>query len=436
MMRRSSHPFCVFIPGIILLLAIAGIAPAAAQPSGILEILSANELRGREVYGEQVQELIGKVHFIQRPTEGTPVRVWCDRALRYLRQNKVELFGNVKIVQDTVTLTSQEGTYYADDRHATVQTGVRMVQGTMTLTAGAGEYFANERRAKFWRDVVVTDEGTTTFCDRLTVHQKTNTYIAEVNVRVIDSANAITVFGDSLAHFRDILYSDVPKHPRLMQIDTTNDGRVDTLIVVSRRMEAFRAEGLRRLVATDSVLIAHPDLSARAGKTTYKLDDERIALEKDPVLWYGNNQITGDSIGVQLEDRELRFVFVKSRSVAVSKASDFYKRRFNQLSGRQMTLRFVDRALETIFVERNATSLYYLFDGIEPNGANLSSGDSIRILFVNKDLEEIRVYGGVQGKYFPEKMLEGKESSYNIDGFRWYPLRPLRKGTYVEYGIY
>jgi hypothetical protein len=90
--------------------------PAPAQQSKIIELRSADTLKGRTIKGEDVRELIGRVHFDQIASEGGLVNVWCDRALRFMKQNIIELYGNVKVIRDSVTIRSKEGVYYAERR--------------------------------------------------------------------------------------------------------------------------------------------------------------------------------------------------------------------------------------------------------------------------------------------------------------------------------
>jgi hypothetical protein len=87
--------------------------------------------------------------------------------------------------------------------------------------------------------------------------------------------------------------------------------------------------------------------------------------------------------------------------------------------------------LEHVDVQKNATSLYFLFDMKEPNGANKSSGDHILIDFINEEVDRIKVIGGVQGQYFPEKMMFNHEQDYNLDGFKLYENRPKRQGLNI-----
>lgn len=87
--------------------------------------------------------------------------------------------------------------------------------------------------------------------------------------------------------------------------------------------------------------------------------------------------------------------------------------------------------LEQVDVQKNATSLYYLFDNKEPNGANKSSGDHIFIDFIVGEVDRIKIVGGVQGQYFPEKMINKHEQDYNLDGFKLYENRPIRQGVNI-----
>jgi hypothetical protein len=67
-----------------------------------------------------------------------------------------------------------------------------------------------------------------------------------------------------------------------------------------------------------------------------------------------------------------------------------------------------------------------LYDKDKPDGANKSSGDRITMNFLDGKIDRIKIVGGVLGQYFPEKMLEDHESQYNLDGFKWFTIRPRR----------
>jgi lipopolysaccharide export system protein LptA len=404
--------------------------PGLGQQSKIVELRHADRLEGRTINNEDVQELTGNVHFVQFPASGGLVKVWCDRALRYLTQNKFELFGNVRIHRDSVIIRSREGVYYGDQRLMEGRNGVELDQGRTHLTALNGKYFVDEKRSLFWGDVVLVDTSSRITCNILNYFEPETRSVATGSVHVFETANGINMYGDSLIHIEQKKFTRVLKQPRLVKIDTTAGGIIDTMVVVSREMQSIQ-DSMERFIAIDSVRLAKGMMSARCGKATYFIKNDIIAMETRPIIWSDENQITGDSIRIRMEDKRLSSLWVKNRAMAISLVDTSLPHRFNQLTGRELTMTFRANKLERVDVQRNATSLYYLFDKNEPNGANKSSGDRIFIDFVSGDADRIKIVGGVQGQYLPEKMILKHEKEYNLDGFRWYENRPKRHGVHM-----
>lgn len=409
--------------------------PVLAQSSKIIELKQADQMEGRKVKGESVREFTGKVHFIQTTATGESVKLWCDRAIQYLNQNKVELFGHVRIIRDSVTITSDEGRYFGNERRAEVSSSVRLVRGSSVLTSQTGIHFVDEKRSRFLGNVRLVDTASSIVCDELIYVDSLAKSIAMGNVRVLNYSNSATVFGDSLVHFERERYTIILKSPRLIQIDTAANGRADTLLVVSKMMESYQ-DSTERFVAIDSVQIARNTLAATCGKTTFFIKRDLIILQDHPIVWESLNQVTGDSIVIGMQNKKLRTVYVKGRAMALSRADSLHKNRYDQLTGRELTMYFANDQLERVFVNVNATSFYYIFDNEQPSGANKSSGDKIYINFLEGKIDQIKIVGGVLGQFFPEKMLLNREQQYNLDGFRWYAIRPRRKNLDIVNELY
>jgi lipopolysaccharide export system protein LptA len=411
-----------------LSIAILGLLAASvldAQGSRLIEVKSADVLHVRFIDGQEVRELIGNVHVIQS-SPGELMKIWCDTALRYMETNKIELFGHVKLVRDSVTLTSHQGVYYGNDRRAEMSKGVRLTRGGSVLTSKFGEYFAEAKRAHFTGRVHVVDSTSSTWSDALTYFESEEKSIAVGNVRVYNSENNLTVFGDSLIYFEKVKYTLLPRNPRMVQVDTSSSGALDTMLVTSDVMETYQ-DSLPRFIARGGVAMVRTDLAAVCKEATYFLKRDRIVLRGDPVVWHTENQLSGDSVVITTADRKLQSVYVSGRAVAVSRADSLLRQRYDQLTAREITMYFAAGKIAHIDAERNATSLYYLFDEGEPNGANRSSGDRIVMEFQDGKIDQIRIVGGVEGKYFPESMIAGKEPRLNLDGFRWITSRPKRQ---------
>jgi lipopolysaccharide export system protein LptA len=406
------------------------IISAPAQQSKIIELRSADRLEGKIINNEDVRELIGNVHFVQIAAEGGLVKVWCDRALRFMTQNKIELYGNVKVVRDSVTIHSNEGVYYVERRMMQGKNGVHLERGRTSLSAQNGEYFADEKRSHFVDNVLLIDTSTTITCNEMHYFEAETRSVAIGNVHVFEKTNGINIYGDSLVHIEQKKFTLVLKQPRLVKIDTSADGIIDTMVVVSREMQS-QQDTAEHFVAIDSVRMVKGGMSAKCGKATYFVKNDFIALQTHPIIWSDENQITGDSIRIRMEDKQIRSLWVKNRAMVISRVDTALPNRFNQLTGRELTMYFRANKLEQVDVQKNATSLYYLFDNKEPNGANKSSGDRIFIDFITGDVDRIKIVGGVQGQYLPEKLIMKHERDYDLDGFRWYENRPIRQGVHI-----
>lgn len=395
---------------------------------GVIELKSAQELKGRVMNGQDVRELLGNVHFVQYLREGGFVNVWSDRALQFLADERLELYQRVRVRRDTLTIFADQGVYYGKERRVVMQGRVRLERTGSTLTSQDGEYFPDERRAVFTGNVRVEDSVSVMTCDRLTNWEDEQRSVAVGRVQVWQRSDGTTVFGDSLISLDREDRAIVPKAARMIQADSTENGGIDTLLVTSVAMESLGGPD-RILIARDSVRISRIDLAARCALATFYTDADRIVLAGDPVVWHGRNQLTGDTIDVILRDRKLHSVIVRGRALAVSRSDSVRPSRYDQLTGRRLTMRFADGKMRQIESEGTATSLYYLYDDAAPNGANRSSGDRILMDFTDGQIDRIKVERGVQGEYLPERMVNGRESDYQLDGFIWYRTRPARAGT-------
>ena len=409
---------------------LCGIQPVPGQSAKVIELRSADKMENTIIGGEQVRDFVGRVHFVQPSDSGGAVHLWCDRALQFLRSGRIDCFGNVRMTRENMKLYSKEGTYFDRTRNARFSKGVQLERPGMLLTANEGEYDADRKKAHFRNNVVVVDSVSTTTCDDLTYFDSDERSIAVGHVRVHSPGDGVTVLGDSLVHFGAIDYTIVPVNPILVQVDTSAAGRLDTLVVTSLMMEAWR-DTSQRYVATDSVMMVRNEMAAVAGRGTYRPQEGILILTKQPVVWYDENQVSGDSVVARLKNHRLETVYVQGRAMAVSRSDTALAQRFDQLTGRELTLYFGDENIERIIAQRQSISLYYLFDDKTPNGVNRSSGDRIVVEFSGGQVEQINVTGGVEGQYMPEQMIEGRERINNLDGFQWHVRRPRRHGITI-----
>jgi len=383
-----------------------------SQQADLIVLQNADVFAGRRLdNGEDVRELTGNVRFRQGNT-----RVWCDKAIQFLSRNEIELIGSVKIIRDTVTLSAKKGRYYGNTRKTDGEGNVVLKTPNVTLFADIGTYYLDDEKAFFQRNVRVVDSNTVIYSDQLTYFEKERNSEAMLNVRIVNLEDNVTMFGNYLIHSDSTRYSRMTENPRLIQIDTTDNGEIDTLAVKSIVMESFD-DSTGKMIVKDSVIIVRGGLAARSGLVKFFRHDEKIELYDKPIVWYEENQVTGDTIFLTLEKNRLKTASIKTRAFVLSQSDSLYPNRYNQLTGRSILMTFRENKLQETFVERNAISLYFLYGDSAGNGVNKTSGDAITMQFDDGKPKTIHVTKGIEGTYFPENLLKINESQYNLDGF-------------------
>lgn len=383
-----------------------------SQQSDLIILQNADEFAGKRLEnGEDVRELTGNVRFRQGDA-----KVWCDKAIQFINRNEVELIGNVKIVRDTVTLTSKRGRYYGNLHKADGEGNVKLKTPHVTVYADIGTYYLNEKRAFFQRNVKVVDSSSIIYCEQLTYYEKQRKSEAMLNVRIVNPNDNVTMFGNYLIHSDSTRYSKMTENPRMIQIDTTEKGEIDTLAVKSLVMEAFD-DSTKMTIIKDSVVIVRGGLAARSGLVKYFRQKEMIELYNNPIVWYEDNQVTGDTIFLSLEQNHLKTASIRTRAFALSQSDSAFSNRYNQLTGRMIRMTFKKNKLQETFVERNAISLYFLYNDSTGNGVNKTSGDAITIKFDDGKPNTISIVKGIEGSFYPENLLQKDETQYNLDGF-------------------
>jgi lipopolysaccharide export system protein LptA len=383
-----------------------------SQQSDLIILQNADEFAGKRLEnGEDVRELTGNVRFRQGDA-----KVWCDKAIQFITRNEVELIGNVKVVRDTITLTSKHGRYFGNLHKADGEGNVKLKTPHVILYADIGTYYLDEKRAFFQRNVKVIDSTSIIYCEQLTYYEKQRKSEAMLNVRIVNPNDNVTMFGNYLIHSDSTRYSKMTDNPRMIQIDTTEKGEIDTLAVKSMVMEAFD-DSVKKTIIKDSVVIVRGRLAARSGLVKYFRQNEIIELYFNPIVWYEENQVTGDTIFLSLEKNRLKTASIRTRAFVLSRSDSTFPNRYNQLTGRMIRMTFKENKLQETFVERNAISLYFLYNDSTGNGVNKTSGDAITMKFDAGKPNTIYVIKGIEGSFYPENLLKKDEAQYNLDGF-------------------
>lgn len=435
------------------------IASLQAQEIKVVQLLNSDSLVGTTINNERVRILFGNVQLLHED-----IQIFCDKGIQYLETNRAELEGNIRIIQGNQILTTKKGFYFGNTKTAFGTKGITLYDGNVTLKADSGEYFFNQKKALFKGNVVLYDDTSELKSKELTYFTEEEHAIALGNVQITQFENKI--FSDTLNYFRkkrfsiaqgnviaynvkdnlkiysDYLENDQNKNfsfvtgkPVLIQIDSTSENRIDTLIIIAERMESIR-DTVDIFFAFDAVQIWRNEFSAKCDYSIYNKNDGKIFTSKtnelQPLFWYNENLAYGDSVEILVEENKIKKANLFINSFLISKDT-LMKNRFNQMNGNFIQLKFEpdssgnNNKLKEVFISGNALSIYYLYDENEPNGLNKSSSDSALIIIEENRVSDVKLYGTPEGEYHPEEKIIGRDKDFLLSGFQWIEERPEKE---------
>lgn len=368
--------------------------------------------------------------------------------VRYNAETKVgRARGQVRLTDGDVRVRAPSGTYFAEEKRSTFQEGVTLIDSASTLTSRRGEYFSDAKRAEFYEDVQFEDDDTYLEADSVTYFRDTGSTDARGRVFVerksadepvaaSDTTGRMLLFGARARSERARNVSQVDGNALLVQIRTDSAGAPeDTLLVRAHRLTATRTDTLRRLIAIDSVRIWQQDIAAVADSAVYdrrpqgdSLQREETRLFRQPITWFEQAQVSGDSIRMKARNRSIDTVFVDGNAFAAQR--DTTLDRLQQLKGRAMTAAFRQDSLHRIEAGPNAETIRFMKDGDDQlDGAVKASGDRIVLRFRKGDIDQVGIYSGVQSTVYDRALIP---SPFELDGLRWVPEQQPTKQQLLD----
>ncbi len=454
---------------LIIILLLSAVSVFAQQQEYITVI--GDSLQGKMIDGESVREVFGHVVL----TQGN-VRITCNQAVQYISRNDAELIGNVIATQDTLTITTERGFYYGNERKAESVSGVKLDDKKVILTADTGSYFFNDAKAIFRSNVILKDTSSTVNskqliyfkdegkaiatgdvkifegkniiqADSLVHFRETRETIAYYNVKISSTDNNSTIYGEHLEDYPQKHYTLIDVKPLFIQIDSSYSERaqsdslaagadtstlqIDTLVIQAKKMEAYR-DTINIFKATDSVKIVRGKFASINDFTEYYRKEGKIVTEKisseapQPIIWYDNSQLTGDSVIVLLYENKINELDVNRNAFILSQNAK-YKTRYDQISGSRLKIFFSNGAIQHTEVFGGVHSIYFLYDDNTPNGLTKSSSESAKIYFDDNKVSQVKLYGTPNSEYYPERLVVGNELAFTLPGYIIFNNRPAKE---------
>jgi len=350
-------------------------------------------------------------------------------------------------VRDTAsTLTSRIGRYFAKSKKYQFLSNVKIVNPKYTVNSPQLDFYSESGIAYLYGASTIVSETSTVYCERGYYDTRGDTGYFVKNSR-IDYENRI-LYGDSIYFDRNKSFASATNNVKVL--DTINE-----TIIRGHYAEVFREKDsvfiTKRAVAItlqekDSAFV-HADTLQVTGKpenriikgfyrarmfkrdledelpTSGKCDSIFIHQEKgitkllrNPVLWSGENQMTGDTIHIlnNKETDELDTLKVFNNAFLIQKDSAGY----NQVKGERLIGLFTNNELDTVNVIKNSEVVYYFRnDNKELVGIDKTLSSSIQLYLEEQKIVGMKFIKKVPGKVYPESDLP--ENARILPGFLW-----------------
>lgn len=323
-----------------------------------------------------------------------------ENAKHYNHRDLVEFYGPTVIRSKnnpSDKIISQNGKYYLKSR----------------------ESFLNSRSTIYYNQKVLTG-------NRIYFNQKTGFGKATGDVIIHDPAEKRKLYGDygEIFQYQD---SALIRGNALFEKQMKND----VLYFRSREMVAIEKGGKKIVRAYNKAKLYKKDVQGIADSIVYNETQDIIHFYKNPIIWSGVHQLTGDTIRVYTNTfREtIDSLHVRGHAFAISKTTEETTSRFNQIKGTRMFAKVKDNNLDFLYVEGNASSVNFIDEEEKEKdsntaaitrhviGINHSTCGKIRVNFIGRELQIVKCQIGAKSKVYPEKDLP--EKVRYLPDFKW-----------------
>jgi len=382
-----------------------------------------------------------------------------------------------KVVNKTTTVTSREGTYYADTKDVYFKNDVKLkdpayelsadsllynsdnqlatfITNTFirdssgrTITTRDGFYDMKNHRAHFTKRATITDKGETIIADNIAFDDSTGISIAQGNAVFMDTVQNLTLIAnlmisDSkantfLATQKPIIILKQDQDSIYITGDTVFSAPIpDSVLKTQDSVQGMAIErtaknpndsSLRYLQVYHHVRIYSDSLQAVSDSVYYSGLDSIFRLFINPVAWAGGYQITGDTMFLYTKNKKPDRLYVFENSLVVGKS---YTNMYNQIKGNTLNGYFKNGVIDYMRSKGSAEAVYYIKDdSMALVGVNrVNKADIIDMIFLNKQLNKVVLRQDADGVMYPIKKVNLDEMK--LRNFKW--LEDKRPKTKYE----
>lgn len=384
----------------------------------------------------KIADIFGNVRMTDPSSVLTTNRLQFDNATKQARYTT-----GGKIISEKNELVSQFGMYDSNKRTFYFRKNVKLTNKDYVVKSDTLQYVTPTKTTYFFGPTNIDSKENHIYCengyyntktdvsefgknarldskkqqikgDKLYYNRKTGEGRARMNVRISDTAQAVVLTG----HFAD--YNEFSG--RILMTDSAVMEKAfgkDTLFLHGDTLRSVldTVTDKRTLFAYHKVKFFKKDFQGKCDSLSYSEVDSTMRLFRDPVIWNEENQLTADTVRIQLANDQLETLYLRNNGFIGSEEDSVH---FNQIKGKNITGYFTKNELSRIVVKSNGESVYYAKDSKDKYiGVNKAICEDMVIYIDSNKVQRILFQQEPKATLYP--VNEPLKDEIQLRGFRW-----------------
>ncbi len=344
------------------------------------------------------------------------------------------------IVSDENDLTSKIGTYFKTSKEFHFKDNVVLTNDKYVMNSDTLIYNTLSKTAYFYGPTTIKGDSNLIYCEN--GWYNTVTDISQFSENAYLNNKSQTLKGDSLYYERNNGYGEAFLNVSI--IDTIDNYIISgdsalyfeipdsalvygkTLLTIAAEKDSLYVHGDKLMASLDStgnkiirtyyhVRLYKTDLQGKCDSLTYSYSDSTMNMFRDPILWSDNNQLTADHILLTTIKNEPDSIKMLGNAFVMMMDEQGL---YNQIRGKDMLGKFIERSLRKLYVVGNGQTIYYATDDNDAYiGMNRSECTNIMITIMDNTIVGIAYRIKPDSKTYPMDQIP--EDKKRLKGYNW-----------------
>ncbi|MFI5203964.1 MAG: OstA-like protein, partial [Flavobacteriales bacterium] len=317
-----------------------------------------------------------------------------------------------------VVLKHPDYTLYADTLGYHIPTETAHFMGPSTILTKnheiyteSGWYNTKKQLSMLTKNASVATSSRMVKADTLEYDNKNERGWAAGHISFTDTTENIELRGDKATYDEANRKIEITKNPLMLRFFEK-----DTLFMGADSILSHQPDSGKALVrAFHNVKFFKTDLEGICDSMVYNEPDSSLRFFNDPVMWYGNSQLTADHIHMVIRGRKISRAYLQLNAFIISAADTIGH---NQVKGRNMTAYFNENKISKVRVYGNGQAVYYMGEEGKPYmGMNRTDCSDIELRMNDGKISGIVFITEPDATIFPINGINPKDKE--LKNFNW-----------------